>query len=1093
MIGARGALRPRLWRSLGAMAIASAIGCAAGSEAASGKRGASEPMQKGFEIALLPGGVRGARLVPESLDIDRSFGVEPGGGLRGIAAGVRIVTYASGAVLSAPDRLLQSPTTIVMVPERMGGGVLFAIGETVWRAERWLARAQPIFRAPANVRSIWIGLDRVVLRLNASTSQRPDSSSLLAIDPTTGAPLDLGALPPSPAIAGYAALDGFRAVALADLRGVLATTDAGATWRTVPVPIEARDLAVSSAANHDALVLSGFGGATGHDPVNFEVTPEGEFTRIGASGSAGSETKSAALKGDEARSGEKASFRVQSDANGAKIFGQRALSLAITDGIPLEDGSALIAGNGAMGRVRLADGALIDVARDAFPLRAARCHGVVLDTRGKGEAGFVCGEARGRSEVYRYSSAKRELETLMAFDGPRAVLVAGNGTVAVRGRCASSAATPSLVPSASSPNGELTVCVRDRAGRTSERVLTGVSDTARIVALDDGNVVAITPPHGDLNASGGFLVTSNSATGPGSTRIPIVLSDGGESSAESANARRVISQGMWLDGFEERTPGVYSGWVEHAGTMLGVEIRSDGRAKHGAFIRDVGNAFVSGRFGLSWTGAQRGFETVDGGITWRAVEFPEKLERSASGTGAVTPFASNSRGCSAIGCSLSGWLRIGWGDAAPTLPVTPQSLPVAKLSTVPTVDLMCDVVARDQRGPVTAPTLSFPRAPTVRVNGIIPFVNGSWRSNASEWTPFVGVAPPPKHADDAETQYDVQELVDHQRNLGSIARAYLWGSKGLEWDTTSRWLLRWTSPFSGTSDVFSSPAGTPPRAVIEASRFAAGGSGRPLSSVDLAPSDDPKRALLIATRGGSGLGVDSILLELVDGRAPVEIRRADGEAFGRVDAATRVEGRWFLATDAGSNEPTGTVLWQVDGGVARELARVPRVDSTRTGGVVRLAHRAGMIGIVVDGQPAFAASGATDSRGPRRWVLGVDATSGRTTELETLGGAGGEYTLCRDAPGDASSGGWTMDVPLPGQPLRASVAGLGTSRPPMTLRSGYARAHFAREQACIERVAASYDGNLDDFPAPRRASADKTIPLALVTGTGRQELRCRAP
>ncbi|MDB4994840.1 MAG: hypothetical protein JWM74_2272, partial [Myxococcaceae bacterium] len=41
----------------------------------------------------------GARLIPEALDDEKPLGTEPGGGIRGFASGVRVVTLPNGAVL----------------------------------------------------------------------------------------------------------------------------------------------------------------------------------------------------------------------------------------------------------------------------------------------------------------------------------------------------------------------------------------------------------------------------------------------------------------------------------------------------------------------------------------------------------------------------------------------------------------------------------------------------------------------------------------------------------------------------------------------------------------------------------------------------------------------------------------------------------------------------------------------------------------------------------------------------------------------------------------------------------------------------------
>src|SRR5207253_10563082 len=81
---------------------------------------------------------------------------------------------------------------------------------------------------------------------------------------------------------------------------------------------------------------------------------------------------------------------------GVRIFGKRPLAAAIEDGWPLTDGTAVVARDGALGRVRLSDGALTEVAHGAFSLKPSRCHPVSLTRPNAiGAFGFVCGEPRG--------------------------------------------------------------------------------------------------------------------------------------------------------------------------------------------------------------------------------------------------------------------------------------------------------------------------------------------------------------------------------------------------------------------------------------------------------------------------------------------------------------------------------------------------------------------------------------------------------------------------------------------------------------------------------------------------------------------------
>ena len=71
--------------------------------------------------------------------------------LRRIFPALSLVFVSAGSVSHAADRLPQAPSITTELPERMGGGFLFVLGTTVWRAERWLARPEPLFAANGSI------------------------------------------------------------------------------------------------------------------------------------------------------------------------------------------------------------------------------------------------------------------------------------------------------------------------------------------------------------------------------------------------------------------------------------------------------------------------------------------------------------------------------------------------------------------------------------------------------------------------------------------------------------------------------------------------------------------------------------------------------------------------------------------------------------------------------------------------------------------------------------------------------------------------------------------------------------------------------
>jgi hypothetical protein len=140
----------------------------------------------------------------------------------------------------------------------------------------------------------------------------------------------------------------------------------------------------------------------------------------------------------------------------ARIFGPRPLVTALEDGWPLEDATALVARDGGLARIRLADGLLVETVGDAFSLNPSRCHPVSLGSpRDRNAFGFVCGEPLGQTRVYAWNAGQSRMLELRRFAEPRQVLAFGNGALAVRGPCGSRQADP---------EGEQRWCVMSEAG-----------------------------------------------------------------------------------------------------------------------------------------------------------------------------------------------------------------------------------------------------------------------------------------------------------------------------------------------------------------------------------------------------------------------------------------------------------------------------------------------------------------------------------------------------------------------------------------------------------------------------------------------------
>ncbi|HEX7664611.1 MAG TPA: hypothetical protein VF407_08875 [Polyangiaceae bacterium] len=1010
--------------------------------------------------------VRPARLVPEVPNDDHRYGVEPGGGVRTLASGMRLVNLPNGAVMSADTSLPSTPARVVELPDRMGGGFLFLLSPVVWHADRWLGKAKPLYRSNDSLDDVVVGLDRVYLHSIKGAEE--------AIDPRTGKVLDLGAWPPAPYVGSYAAMDGWRAVATTDLRGIVGTFDAGASWHPLPIALNGAKVR----ASNNGIVVTGWD--NNRADVAYEVRPDGQVAKLGA----------ASVTPPEKPSTDRDDV--------AKPFGDRPLVAALEDGWPLADGTVVVARDGALARIRLDDGTIVESASNAYALRPSRCHAIPY---GDGAA-FVCGEPRGKTAIYKYSAGA--MIEAHHFDSPRLVLASGAGAVVVRGGCSPSASGDSPDPNARD------YCVVSKAAAAStddsgarDVRLRGDVDGERVVALSNGKLAVVSPPHGDLATARITVVDESGAA----TTKPIRFAPG-----TPIDATKLAKNGLWLDGIEEKRPGVLGAWSSSNGTMLGMEIELDGAATAGEVHTNLGTAMVSGRFGLGWSATRKGWETIDGGMTWKPFDVPDSLRSSSS--------VGSSQSCGPIGCVVSfrdgvrmgegpngGWLRIGWGAKPPKQLPEPVQGPRTHYAQLPPIALACEPT---RPAPVVPPTLATPtKGPLVKevptLSPIQPYPIGGglgnrppapypgWQSGyrappimtTFDWTPFFSTQAPSLRGDEVGYGLDAPDFVDRSMKLGALMHFYAWGSRGTEWEHTSHWIVRWLAPFAGPTEMHSTQIAVPPSVVIDSSHFASQfGAPHPVGSWMMVPGDDALHALLVAKRQQPQ---DTIVLALEADHPPIEIKRADGEPFGELDAAIRMRGRWFFAEE--SDTASASTIWEADGTTAHELATLPRIASARSASEddreqpLRLVARsdARAIGVVVDGQPL-----ADQPNTPVRWVLSIDVEDATLGALEPLGAT--DFTdrkTVTTCSGDEA--GWVMDTEWKAN--RIDVAVKGATR---QLRTPYVRLRVTPSTLCIEKLAGFYDAPPELLT--RRGNLTQPVTSALetiaVSSHIRYPLRC---
>ena len=1032
--------------------------------------------------ALVDPTVRPARLVPARRAGDETgFGAEPGGALRTLIAGVRVINLAGGGVLSAADPLPSPPSATVEVPERMGGGFLFAIGPSIYRADKWLAPLRLLYVAPMAPTHLFVGLDRAYVRLS--------NGAYAAFDPRAGTPMDLGPWPASPHVGRLVAADGWRAAAIADLRGLVATFDAGGRWQTIPLPIDPHELSLAG----DAIV------ATGPDSAGetqaYAVQPNGQVAHVQQA--APSKVAAAELVPE----------------GPAKVLGTRPLLTAVLDGWPLSDGTAVVARDGVLARVRMADGTVVDSAPDAFPMKPARCHPVSLASlRAPAAFGFVCGEPHGATEIYGYDAAAGRLSLLRHFDTPRSVASPANGTLAVEGPCDAEA------PTNDGRGSEQRYCLMRPSGAFEDFVVNGDVGAERVVPLADGRTAIISPPAGDLATARLTLfdgahakttsLTFQLSTPPTPSRPPrpkIAPSDDDDDSDEApgdqdgdaddqapaadegAVLTAVLRSGTWLRGFEERRPGVLSGWVEHSGTYVGVEVTLDGHAKSGRFVRELGTGMVSGRYGLGWTSSRQGYETTDGGMTWKQISLPEPLESAGPAAGATT------HGCGPLGCVLAGWIRVGWGgDEGKRLSddTTAQSPRTASITLSPSVSLRCELAGKlAPQGLDTAAVRAYEGY--FGYSGSYGYRYGRpYMPTTRDWTPFYTVEAPKLANDDLGYSIRTDEVFDRQAfdrtashfTLSPLARLYAWGPRGIEWDLHGRFMVRFSTPFDGSNVVRTTQSVPIPHFISESTNFTMGVAPRYLQNVAIVPGDDDAHALLVVRRG-AGTPSAYVAAELESERPPAEVHRADGTPIGDIESAVRMSGRWYVAT----SEAARSVVWEVENGLAREVTSVPRVAQDGTSRKpLRLVKRADgrVLGAIVEGTPVTEGADKPTRWLDQLWAIPIDVDAGTTGDPERLGpvdGSGKPVSVC--GPQD---GGWVVDGRWPGSSVSLEMGSASERGYTSTVLARY---RITPTAVCIEKLAMS--GYSSPPARPTLGKVDGPFAtVSLYVDRARQTLRC---
>jgi hypothetical protein len=867
--------------------VGTLLGCALGGLglATLGCGGVSQPRvaAKGAPAEAKPAHVAAPSVDPEPLGPAHAFpptergdigmeAWEPDGSRRVIAQGVRLIEHPGGAV-DAADQLLPTSRTLAptRLPARLGGGWVFGVNAgsegLLWRAVTWTSALTPLARLDGEIERLVPGFDRLYVL-------RARGAPWIALDVDTGRALDLGTLPPSPSYGPMLFFDEWVGVVGVPLRGMLATFDAGGAWHPL-------GLSTASLASDDA-------------GVRLEV--EGRRYLLGTGGSlAPLPDPASSTAADAARRGGPGGRRLRAP----EPLGPRPLEAALLHGFPASDGTALVATRGVLARVRLRDGAVVEQRPDAYGGRAP-CDAVRL---GAG-AGFVCGEPHGATTIYALADGL-SLLPVWSFDEPRRVAENGRGALVVDGGCAPHGA------------GRKVRCVIPRSGAPFEHPVH--SQDERAVALDDGGLALLEPV--TARAVAGERASKRGAEPPSSKKpaeeplgsLTLVKPGASEqklvlrlSEVDDDAARALVASGLWLDSFEQAPGGELRGWVAGASSFAGVRVKLDGRVSVGPPEPHLERALLSGRFALV-IGRARGLrETVDGGFEWTDGELPAepdlRLERTYG----------DEHGCSALGCAVGGWLRVGWsmGERSRLALAEPPEPTRLLASGSNRWSLECQPTGEQSR-----PVLRQSPQPEDR--------------SVSPWNPLAEVAPPARSRSD--TGYEVLNEAELE-----LFHAYVWGPPGDGWARDARFLLRARDPFRVADSIWSTAPSPSPwsSAVIAADAFGRSANGPPATWRLVTDPIKHAGVLLTSTKG---------VLELYavqEGR-PITRLRTTGP-IGVVTSVALAGGRLFVSA---LGESRSFRLFRVEAGVLELVGDFPDIGSHAEAPTLAPATRGEGVGV----------------------------------------------------------------------------------------------------------------------------------------------------
>lgn len=968
-------------------------------------------------------------------DLEPNY-VRPDGSREHLIRGMRAVISRDGAWSKASRLVFPSNCDTrqsLRLPQRLGGGYVFQCvrnGRTLlWKAADWLAPMEPLVELDQRFSRTYAGFDRVYL-VNFSVDLLR-SRGVVALDPVEGKLLDYGNLPEPIGAGPMLFADNWRAVAFANLRGVMFTGDGGVSWQ--PVVSICPSQVHSIYEQNGEILIRTTASATTLGSI-YRIDPKGIVT-VTVAGNAGSDATVQRSEGTVGSVG--VANTLNNTAKGAFSAGlpisEQPLTAAIRYGHPVSTSSVALVKDGDLLLVRAKDGTVEKRREGVISKAYDTCQGVSF---GDGVA-FVCARRRGPTTVFAYQND--EMRQVVSFTNPREVFSNGSAAIAVRGPCPNDVNVngfASFCVIASGNKGKKPVTLRLERSGDGNAVID--EQLTRVVALDDGRLAAVIPPVAS-EQKGDTSTESKEKSTIEPPRLVLVEARGGRSISKSvvlslgtlsSKQRAFVETGMWMGQVHQLGADSVGVWVDRAGKKLGLSVGFDGTVDAGAVTVGMW-AMVSGRFGLVWNTRERGMETVDGGLTWSEVFLPE-------GRGADDGL---SMGCSAVGCSAYGWHRIGWKSPRDpnefAMSENPQEQrPVRTPETV--VDLICTRTGR---------TWLAPGGPSDA--NVLPM---EVRPSFAQTMP-IRVTRPGTGKPDQSKLADKKKTASQQDWRFFRWRTYLWKPQGVGIYREASWAMSFPDPFALSNAMVTSARGVAPSEEFAQMQDYLSAEADPV----VAQAGDAALVTLQAIGGKENR------FAVAPGLPPVALESSSN--VRAVNSVALYQGHWYMLARGPSSYLQ--VLEMDETGATRVIGSYPI-------GFVDMRKRVALVTSSDGNRLGLLVSGVGLDRTQPWQVLAIDASTGAVESPQTLRGLDPAKSLERCRPGNH---GWVLDVSLQ-DPYRLVDRATGNRFE----RGVRFRVRASEAQTCVQGMTIT----ANDFPLHETKTGE--FPRAIITSVTEHRL-----